>query len=427
MQQFMHTESSSGLVLALAALVAMVWVNVDASSYLDLWKTKLSIGLGDEVVSTTLQKFAKDALMAVFFLVVGLEIKREITIGELAQLRLAVVPLFAALGGMILPAAIYVSLNAGGPGADGWGIPMATDIAFALGVLVLLGRRVPGQLGAFLLGIAVIDDIGAILVIAIFYTSSLDVVALALAAASLAAVWVMFAWRVRIVVPYAVLGIVAWVFMTRSGVSPTLAGVVLGLLVPVTPWSDPQESAGRAREVADELVESGHTRGASLGQWRRMDDLGRQAVPMAERLEILLHPWTAFLVLPVFALAWAGVPLDGEVLRRAAESPITIGIVVGLVVGKIVGVAFGAWLAVRLGLGVLPPGVRWPHVVGVSALAGIGFTVSVFVASLAFTDAALIDEAKVGIVAASVLAATLGVAVLSLVGRGREAAAGTPR
>ena len=221
-------------------------------------------------------------------------------------------------------------------------------------VLVLLGRRVPGQLGAFLLGIAVIDDIGAILVIAIFYTSSLDVVALALAAASLAAVWVMFAWRVRIVVPYAVLGIVAWVFMTRSGVSPTLAGVVLGLLVPVTPWSDPQESAGRAREVADELVESGHTRarrwdnGGAWTIWGARPSRWRNASRSCFTL-------TAFLVLLVFALAWAGVLLDGEVLRRAAESPITIGIVVGLV-GQDRGRACGAWLAVRLGLGVLPPG-----------------------------------------------------------------------
>ena len=416
-QQFLHTASAGGVVLALAAAVALVWANVHGSSYSELWTTDIDIAVGDWSAHTTLQKLAKDGLMAVFFFVVGLEIKRELTIGELADRRVARVPFFAALGGMVVPALIYAAFNAGGAGADGWGIPMATDIAFAVGVLSLLSRRVPVTLGAFLLAIAVIDDIGAILVIAVFYSGGLAPLWLLGAGLCLAGVWLMLRWRVRLVVPYALLAIGAWAFMAGSGVSPTIAGVALGLLMPVRPWADPDATAHEAADVAADLGDGSVTHGEALAGWRRMDDLGRQAVPLAERLEVVMHPWSAFVVLPLFALAWAGIPLGGGALGDAAGSAVTLGVALGLVAGKLLGVTLGTWMAVRLGLGVLPAGVRWPHVAGVAALAGIGFTVSVFVSSLAFSDPGLVDEARVGIVGASLVAGLLGAAILLAAGR----------
>jgi len=419
-QQFLHTESAGGLVLALAAAAALVWANVHGSSHEGLWSTGLDLRVGDWTAHTTLGKLAKDGLMAVFFVVVGLEIKRELTIGELSDRRVARVPFFAALGGMALPALLYTAVNGGGAGASGWGIPMATDIAFAVGVLSLMGRWVPATLGAFLLAVAVIDDIGAIIVIAVFYSGGIEPLWLLAAAGCLAGVWLLLRWRVRLVVPYAALAVGAWACMSGSGVSPTIAGVALGLLMPVRPWTDPPAAAAAARAVAETLDGPGVPHHASLHGWRRMDDLGRQAVPVAERLEAVLHPWSAFVVLPLFALAWAGVPLGADALRDAAGSPVTLGVVLGLVGGKLVGVTAGTWLAVRLGLGVLPAGVRWPHVAGVAGLAGIGFTVSVFVSSLAFDDPGLVDEARVGIVAASLAAGALGAAILLAAGRGRR-------
>jgi NhaA family Na+:H+ antiporter len=322
---------------------------------------------------------------------------------------------------MVVPAAIYLAFNAGGPGQHGWGIPMATDIAFAVGVLVLLGRHVPAQLAAFLLAVAVVDDIGAILVIALFYSDGLSVGLLLASVACLAAYRLMFAWRVRLVVPYAVLGVLAWAAMSGSGVSPTIAGVALGLLVPARPWRDPAAAHARARAVADDLpLTAGH--GEQLRMWRRMDDLGRQAVPMTERILEVLHPWSAFVVLPLFALAWAGVPVSRDALAQAWDSPVTAGVAVGLVAGKALGVTLGTWLAVRLGLGDLPRGLGWAHVTGVACLAGIGFTVSVFVSSLAFDDAALVDQARIGILVASVVAGVLGSAILLAVSRRARAA-----
>jgi NhaA family Na+:H+ antiporter len=289
-------------------------------------------------------------------------------------------------------------------------------------VLTLLSTRVPGQLGAFLLAVAVVDDIGAILVIAVFYTEGISLGYLLGAAACLAAFRLMFTWRVRLVLPYAVLGVASWALMSGSGVSPTIAGVALGLLVPARPWTEAPAALRGARDLLDRLPpRAGH--GEQLHMWRRMDDLGRQAVPMTERVEEVLHPWSAFVVLPLFALAWAGVPIDRQILADSWDSPVTVGVVAGLVVGKAVGVTLGTWLAVRLGLGVLPGGLRWSHVVGVACLAGIGFTVSVFVSSLAFEDEGLVDQARIGILAASIVAGLIGTAVLLAASR-RDARAG---
>ncbi|MCB0881493.1 MAG: Na+/H+ antiporter NhaA [Thermoleophilia bacterium] len=425
-QTFMHTETSSGIVLGLAAVAALVWANAWPANYDGFWHTELSISVGDWSASTYLQKFVKDGLMTLFFLVVGLEIKREVTVGELADRRLAVVPACAALGGMLVPAGIYAAFNAGGAGSGGWGIPMATDIAFALGVLALLRRAVPGALPAFLLGVAVIDDIGAILVIAAFYSSGVSASWLALAFAALVVVWLLFHWRVRLVVPYVVVGIAVWAAMANSGVSPTLAGVLLGLLAPSRAWAEPYDAAGDAARVTAEMAERNDHAPDSLATWRRVDDLGRQAVPLAERIETVLHPWSAFVVLPLFAVAFAGVPITGDSLRDAAGSPVAWGIVLGLVVGKLVGVFLGTLVPVKAGWGALPRGVGWVHVAGVSVLAGIGFTVSVFVASLAFAGSAdLIDRARIAVIGASVLAGALGAGLLWLARDRRGAADGS--
>ncbi len=416
-QRFIRTETSGGIVLAFAAVVALAWANLAAGSYTDFWTTPLSLGAGDFDVQTTLQKFVKDGLMAVFFFVVGLEIKRELAIGELSVPRVARIPFAAALGGMLVPVAIYAALNAGGPAAGGWGIPMATDIAFAAGVLSLMSHRVPPQLAVFLLAVAVIDDIGAILVIAIFYSSGFSLYWLLASLGALLVARLLVRLNVRLVVPYAILAVAAWAAMARSGVSPTLAGVAMGLLIPVVVARDPIAAAREATRELAPLGDPSRPNGNALQRWLTIDQLGRRAVPLGERLEHLVHPWSAFVVLPLFALAYAGIRIDADALGDAAGSAITAGVALGLVVGKIVGVAGGTLIAVRLGIGDLPDGIGALHVAGVAALAGIGFTVSVFVASLALTDPELVQQAKVGILAASLIAGAVGAGLLALAGR----------
>ena len=370
--EFVSIEALSGLVLLGAAICALVWANVDASSYTEVWGHEVTIGVGNASISLSLSHWINDTLMTLFFFVVGLEIKRELVEGELRDRRNAVLPVLAALGGMVLPALLFLSLNAGGAGADGWGIPMATDIAFSLGVLALLGSHVSSGVKLFLLTLAIVDDIGAILVIAIFYTSDLEPEWLLGALGAIVVVVLMRRLGVQHPALYLIPGFVLWLCMYESGVQATIAGVVLGLLTPVIP--------------------------------------GPTAGP-AERLEHRLHPWSSFLVVPLFALANAGVVLGADAIERAGTSAVTWGIAVGLVVGKVLGITILTLLALRLGLGRLPTGMRARQVVGVAAVAGIGFTVSLFVADLAFTGA-LLDDAKIGILGASVVAAVLGAIVL---------------
>jgi NhaA family Na+:H+ antiporter len=313
--------------------------------------------------------------MALFFFVVGLEVKRELVTGQLSDRRDAALPLVAALGGMLVPAAIFLVVNAGGDGARGWGIAMATDIAFALGVLSLLGERVPGSLKVLLLGLAIADDIGAILVIAVFYADDVDARWLAAAIAGLVAVVAMRRADRWSGPAFAVIGVAVWVCTHESGVHATIAGVALGLLTPLA---------------------------------------------TAERLETAWHPWTSYVVLPVFALANAGIDLGSSALRDAASSPVAIGIVLGLVVGKLVGITGAAWLVVRSGLARLPDDLTWRHVAGMGALGGIGFTVSIFVTGLAYSSPSAQEHAKVGVLTASVLAALVGVVLL----RGPEKSSG---
>jgi NhaA family Na+:H+ antiporter len=410
-QAFIHTQVVSGAVLLAAALAAIVWVNSPwEESYFDLWNTTVIVDVNLFAIEENLRHWVNEGLMVFFFFVVALEIKRELAHGELSDRRRAALPVAAALGGMVLPAAIYLALNGGGDGARGWGIPMATDIAFALGVLALLGPRIPSQVRVLLLAIAIVDDIGAILVIAVFYSESISLEALGVAALLFLLVVGMIRGGLRNLLPYFIVGTLTWVAMLKSGVHPTIAGVLLGALVPATPYFGEKtfmESAQGLMERFREAIDSGdkETGEALLGQ---MEELTQGTEAPLERLERAFHPWISFIVVPVFALANAGVDLSGELLRDATSSSVTLGIALGLLAGKLLGIVGFSWMAVRLGLGSLPRGVGWRHLAGVGLLAGIGFTVSLFITGLAFEDLELVSEAKIGILGASVVAGAAG-------------------
>ncbi len=403
--RFLHTESAGGIVLLLGALVALAWANSPwQASYESLWSTELAVELGPFRLAEDLRHWVNDGLMALFFFVIGLEIKREFVHGELQDPRTAALPALAALGGMLVPAGLYLVVAGGGPGGNGWGVPMATDIAFALGVVALLGPRVPSSLKLFLLTLAIVDDIGAIVVIAVAYSSGLDLVALAAAGAGLALVVVLRRAEVTWVPIYAAVGVAVWLATLASGVHATIAGVALGLLTPACPLAP----AAVAREWASDLADE-----PSPSELAGMTRVAKESVSVAERLAHKLHPFTSFVVVPLFALANAGVVLSADALASPGAGAVALGVVVGLVAGKVAGISTFSWLAIRLGWGTLPAGVDWGQLVGVAALAGIGFTVSLFIAGLAFDDPALADAAKVGILAASTLAAALGSLVLA--------------
>jgi len=413
--RFLHIEASSGILLVVAAVVAIVWANSPwAASYRDLWATELSIDVGGHVITEDLRHWINDGLMAIFFFVLGLEIKQELTNGQLASVRNAAVPAAGALGGMLLPAVLYLAFNLGGAGVDGWGIPMATDVAFALGVLALLGSRVPAELKVLLLALAIVDDVGAIIVIAAFYSDGLEWGWFGAAVGGFVLVALFKQARVRYLPVYLVLGAAVWVAMLESGVHATIAGVVLGLLAPARPFL-PEVDADRiaGQLSADQDVTAAEVRSISF----RL----RESIPVTEHLENLLHPWTSYLIVPLFALANAGVEVSAESLRDAATAPVTLGVVVGLVVGKLVGVAGAIALVVRFGGGRLPEGITPRHVLGMAGIAGIGFTVSLFVAGLAFERPELADQAKIGVLVASVIAAGVGALIL---GRGGAAPPG---
>jgi len=413
LREFLSTEAGSSVLLLGATLLALVWANSPlASAYEDLWALEITVSFGAAEISEDLRHWVNDGLMVFFFYVIGLEIRRELAMGELRNRREAAVPAVAALAGMVVPALIFLLFNAGGEAARGWGIVMATDIAFVLGALALLGPRCPSQVRVFLLTLAIVDDIGAIAVIALFYSESIDLRFLAAAAGILVAIALVRRLRLRVWrgPAYFVAGLALWVAMHESGVHPTIAGVLLGLLTAVFA---PQRAAV---ERASALTRS--FRQAPTPQLARSAMLGvGAAVSPNERLQEALHPWTSWVIVPLFALANAGVVLNGDALERALGSSLTLGVFAGLVVGKTLGISAASLLAVRLGAGELPRGVGRTQLTGAAALAGIGFTVSLFVTDLAFTDPALQAEAKVGILAASATAALLGWALFRLAAR----------
>jgi NhaA family Na+:H+ antiporter len=420
-QEFSEKEASGGVLLIASTILALVWANSPwGGAYAALWASELTVGLGDFALSKDLVLWINDGLMAIFFLVVGLEIKRELLVGELSSPRRAALPIAAAVGGAVVPAAIYLSLNAGSEGAVGWGVPMATDIAFALGVLALLGDRVPVSLKVFLTALAIVDDILAVLVIAFFYTAEISWPALAAAALFLAALVAANAVGVGRTLVYALLGLGLWVAVLQSGVHATVAGVLLALTVPARSFIDPGQFLESGRYLLDRFERAGRTGepgDAVLRNEERLSALHAlnreiyKLEPPLHELEHALHPWVVFLILPIFALANAGVALGGDLVGTLA-SPVTLGIVLGLVLGKQIGVTLFAWLAVRTGLSELPDGISWRHVYGVGWLAGIGFTMSLFVSDLAFADDALLNSAKLGILVASLTAGIVGWTIL---------------
>jgi NhaA family Na+:H+ antiporter len=430
LSRFLHTEVAGGTVLVVAAVVALAWANSPwASGYASLWHTEVGLDIGGWGLHHSLHHWVNDGLMVIFFAVVGLEIKRELVHGHLRDKRAALLPVLAALGGMAVPGAIFFAINAGSPGADGWGIPMATDIAFALGVLALVGKRVPVELKVFLLGVAVADDIGAIIVIAVFYSSGVALTWLAAAGGMLGLIALAQRLAIRHLGVYVVLAVVAWLALLESGVHATLAGVAVGLLTPAHPFhrSGPvvravsarlRGAAGDQATVASDDVEHDE---AVLWESAR---IAREGVSPLHRVEHSLHLWSAFAILPIFALANAGVPLSLEALSGGGASLAAMGAAAGLLVGKPVGIVGATLLATRLGVAKLPAGVGTGHVVGVGLLGGVGFTVALFVAGLAFPTLALTEAAKVGVLGGSLLAAVAGFTVLRLAGSPATAAAG---
>jgi Na+/H+ antiporter NhaA len=397
---FVATEVGSAMVLLGAALAALLWANSPwGSTYESTWTTDLTIRLGNDGLSLSLRDWVNDGLMAFFFFVVGLEIRRELDLGELRDRRRVAVPVLAAVGGMTVPALVFLALNGGTSAGHAWGIVMATDTAFALGVLALVGRDAPMRLRVFLLTLVIVDDLGALVVIAFFYAGDLAAVPLLIAAALFGAVVVLRLVGVHHGGPYLALGIGLWLALHESGVHPTIAGVVMGVLATAYPPSRSglEEAATLWRSFREQPT-SELARSASRGLQRSLSP--------NERLQQLYHPWTSYVIVPVFALANAGVTLDGDVLRAAATSPITIGIVVGLALGKPVGIMAASWLATRRTLGGFPLTVPWPALLGAASVAGIGFTVSLFIAEIALHGRAL-EEAKIGILGASLLATIL--------------------
>jgi len=422
LQAYLDTEEAGGVLLLLAAAAALIWANLSPDSYESVWHTELALSLGPWELTNDVQHWINDGLMALFFFVVGLEIKRELVVGELRDLRTAALPAVAALGGMIVPALLYVALNAGGPGSSGWGIPMATDIAFAVGVLALFGRGLPSSLRVFLLSLAIVDDIGAILVIAIFYSEGIVWPALAAAGGFIALIVLAQRASVRLTAVYVVLGVGTWLAVYLSGVHATIAGVALGLITPVLPFQKPGAVSERARRVADRTADEHDDTDAH--HWLGLASLSRDAVSPLARMEHALHPWTSYVIIPLFALANAGVNLGGGAIEAALTSRVTLGVVLGLVAGKILGITLFSWTAVRLGAARLPSGVGWGQVMAVAAVAGIGFTVSLFIAALAFSDPAVLAAAKVGVLGASILAGAIGAMLLAATRRrSAEAAA----
>lgn len=420
--RFTQVEAASGILLLAAAVIALIWAN---SPWSDTYRlvfeeTSLMLDLGPIHLDEPIGRFINEALMAIFFFVVGLEIKRELVLGDLRHPRAAVFPVAAALGGMVVPALIFLSFASGAsPEAmRGWGIPMATDIAFVVGVMALLGRRVPPAAKLFVLALAIVDDLAAIVVVAVFYTDDTRLGWLLAAGVGLGAVWLAQRVGIRSLGLYVPLAVVVWYFTLESGVHATLAGVALGFLTPARALYSATEFETKARFILDSYP-IGHTVEAEEKldhEAKLISEIANESIAPLNRLETKLLPWSSFLIVPLFALANAGVEFGGTDLS-GSNALIAGGVAAGLVVGKLVGITVFSWLAVRTGLGRLPPDTNWGHLVGLAAAAGIGFTVSLFVTDLAFGHGPLADAAKIGIFGGSIVAGVIGVLIFSRMGR----------
>ncbi|ARN22198.1 Na+/H+ antiporter NhaA [Piscinibacter gummiphilus] len=411
LERFLHIEAVSGIVLLLAAAAALVWANSPwVASYDAVWHTPITFGIGNLISTQTLHFWINDGLMTIFFLVVGMEIRREMHEGALSDLRQAALPIGAALGGVVIPALIYLAFNAEGVREHGWAVPTATDIAFAVGVLALLGRGIPGNVRIFLLALAIIDDVIAVLIIALFYSGGLEMAGFAVAAVGILMVVTLQRVGIGSAWAYVVPGAVVWGGLLMTGAHPTLAGVVLGLLTPVFSTPSRQAPVDLLSRATDEVRHRVERDDPALlaGPLRELRHAQREVLPPVVRVQTALHPWVAYGVMPIFALSNAGVSMGSIDLHEGGASWVLAGVSMALVLGKPLGIVGTSWLLVKLGWCRLPAGVSWGGIILVGLLAGVGFTMSIFIAMLAFDDAALLGAAKLGVLVGSVVAATLG-------------------
>lgn len=422
-QRFFKKEAASSILLIAATIIALIWVNSDiGETYKSFWHTQISFVFGNLRISKTLVHWINDGLMALFFFTVGLEIKREILVGELASPKKALLPVIAALGGMLVPGLVYVVFNLGTPTLNGWGIPMATDIAFALGAIAVFGRRLPMGLRIFLAAFAIADDLGAVIIIAVFYTQEIVwsyilisfFLTLGLAVAN-------FLW-IRWTLVYAILGISLWFFVLGSGVHPTIAGVIVSLFVPARGRYDTDHFLQNVKNITEKFQCEEQSCGHSI-LLNQEHMYAVQALELAchdvetplQRLMHALHPWVVFLILPLFAMGNTGLTFHGIIFSKAASHPVILGIIFGLVFGKPLGILLFSYLAVKTGLAALPQDIRWSHIFGAAMLGGIGFTMALFLSDLSFSSSLLLNYARLAILVGSVLSALIGIAYLGIV------------
>ena len=427
-ERFLRQTTAGGIVLMGMTLLTLIVASSPwGNAYRHLWEIPIRIGMGLHNMEMSLHVWVNEGLMALFFLLVGLELKREIMVGELASLRNAALPVAGAIGGMLAPAAIYFLFNPSGPAAAGWGVPMATDIAFSVGILVLLAWRIPRNLIIFLTALAIADDLGAVLIIALFYTQTIDMKLLGVAVGILGILILCNRGGIRHALPYAILGILLWLALLKSGIHATLAGVLLAFTIPARPIYTPHQFDERLDEMKDAFhaaavnhegidVPLGIARMSTIAE--SLEKASSAVQSPQQRMEHHLSPWVTFGVIPLFAMANAGLDVFAMSFRELIVQPVTLGVILGLVLGKFFGITSFAWLAVRLGLARLPGGVQWRHILGAAWLGGIGFTMSLFIEQLAFADNPLFfEEARLGIIMASLISATVGLAWLYLSAR----------
>lgn len=416
LDEFIHRQTTSGVLLMMCAMVALYIANSQWSeAYFSLLEKPFIVGMEGFQLAKSLHHWINDGLMALFFFVIGLELKRELLVGELADIKQALLPIIAAVGGMVIPVLIYISVNPEGHTFDGWGVPMATDIAFALGALALLGKRVPKNLLTFLVALAIVDDLGAVTVIALFYTETLNYSALTAAACILILLLTLNLGGIRSPSPYVLLGLVLWLAMLKSGVHATLAGILLAFTIPMRPKYDPKRFLAQINEMVGQIRRTYQREENILKNDElrsRVQSLGEGVNLVqapAQILEHKMHLPSAFLIIPIFSLANAGVPIDWSSLGAIVVHPVSMGITAGLVLGKLIGIAGFSWVAIKLGLTSLPRGINFKHMVGVALMGGIGFTMSIFVAELGFAHHAEdLLMAKTGVLLASLLAGISG-------------------
>jgi NhaA family Na+:H+ antiporter len=418
-ERFFKLQASSGILLLICTIVSLLLANSYwAETVRQFWHLNATLALGNFELSKPLIVWINDGLMAIFFFVVGLEIKRELTDGELSSLRQSILPVLSALGGMLAPAAIFLMLNRGGAGAHGWGIPMATDIAFAIGILALLGDRIPAGLKVFLTAVAIVDDLGSVLVIAFFYTEAISWAAIKIAVIFLVMLILANGAGVRRVYIYGLLGFGFWAAVLKSGIHPTIAGVLLAFTIPSKRRIDQKSFLERAREIlqrfgSDKNMNNPEVTSDQQHALLEMEKTCEHLQAPSKKLEHALHPWVSFGIIPLFALANAGVAFGGGNALAALRTPVALGVVLGLVVGKQIGITLFAWIAVKMGWADLPAGTTIRHIYGVAWLGGVGFTMSLFIAGLAFHQESLLLQAKLGILAASAIAGFTGFLILT--------------